>query len=265
MARKKKVSKKRNGKQGANQPNTETLNDLLQDQGFELATSGSYAMPFLRILQKLSPECDKDETAYIKGAKAGMILHTVRKEVYNEVPLIPLKYKDTYIEWVTRANGGGFVQEYDALDPIVSELLAQCTRVENATILPNGNELKLHSNYFCAFETPTGEQEPIMLSMSSSQLKTSRVWLSTLRGMTLNVNGEEVPAKNIRSYQWLFSTEKLSNDKGTWYGWTYEKLEDTRLLESVGPMQASVNAALTANLLTYDRSQQQGGESENAL
>jgi len=265
MARKKKVSKKRNGTKGANQRN-ETLNDLLQDQGFELATSGSYAMPFLRILQKLSPECDKDETAYIKGAKPGMILHTVQKTVHTEVPLIPLKYKDTYIEWVTRANGGGFVQEYDALDPIVSELLSQCTRVENANILPNGNELKLHSNYFCAFEQPSGEQEPVMISMSSSQLKTSRIWLSTLRQMTLEINGEDVPARNIRSYQWLFSTEKLSNDKGTWFGWTYDKLEDTRLLESVGPMQASVNAALTANLLTYDRSQQQdGGATENVL
>ncbi len=261
MARKKKV----NGKKGASKPIPETLDDLLQDQGFELATSGSYAMPFLRILQKLSPEVDKDETAYIKGAKAGMILHTVQKTVHKTVNLIPLKYKDSYIEWIPRASGGGFVQEYDALDPIVSEILSGCTRVENATMLPNGNEFKLHSNYFCALETPSGEFEPVMVSMSSSQLKTSRIWLSTLRAMTLRINGKDVPAKNIRSYQWEFTTEKLSNDKGTWFGWTYEQLEDTRLLETVGPMQASVNAALTANLLTYDRSQQQGGESDNAL
>jgi len=259
MARKKRNSKK------ATPEEKQTLNDLFEDQGFEGATSGSYAMPFLRILQKGSPEVDKDETAHIRGAKPGMILHTVRKEVFKAINIVPLKYRDTYIEWVPRTKGGGFVQEYDALDPLTKEILGSCSKEDNANILPNGNEFKLHSNYYCALETSQGEYEPIMLSMSASQLKTSRVWLSTLRAMTLEIAGKEVPARNIRSYQWLFTTEKLSNDKGTWFGWTYERLEDTRLLEQLGPIQRNVVDAIQSNLLTYDRSQQQGSEAENAL
>ena len=264
VARKKKAKKKTAKKQNGN---PETLADLLADQGFEGATSGSYAMPFFRILQKLSPECDKDEAAYIKGAKPGMILHTVSKEVFNEVNLVPLKYRDTYIEWIPRANGGGFVSEWDALEPITRERLGTTTRDErNANILPNGNEFKLHSNYFCAFEHPDTGWEPVMVSMSASQLKTSRIWLSTLRKMTIEVDGEVYQAKNIRSFQWTFSTEKLSNDKGTWYGWTYEKTIDTLLLPEVGDIQETVVSALDQNLLTYDRGQQQeDAEAENAL
>jgi len=258
--------KGRRSKNGTSKPEQEqTLEQLLADQGFEGATSGSYAMPFLRILQKGSPEVDKDETAYIKGAKPGMILHTVRKAIFSEVTVIPLKYRDTRIEWVPRTKGGGFVSEWDALDPITKERLATCTREDNSDILPNGNEFKLHSNYFCALEIAEGEYEPIMISMSASQLKTSRIWLSTLRGMTLKVGNKTIPARNIRSYQWLFGTEKLSNDKGIWFGWTYEALEDTRFLPQIGPIQESVATALQENLLTYDRSQQQGEASENAL
>jgi len=258
VARKKRASKKK----ASNNP--ETLADLLQDQGFEGATSGSYAMPFLRILQKGSPEVDKDESAYIKGAKPGMILHTVSKDVYEEVNLVPLKYRDTYIEWIPRSKGGGFVSEWDALDPMTQERLSTCTREENTSVLPGGNEFKLHSNYFCALECEDGSWEPVMVSMSASQLKTSRIWLSTLRKMTIEVDGEVYPAKNIRSYQWTFATEKLSNDKGTWFGWTYEKTEDTLLLPTVGDIQQTVVVALEKNLLTYDRSQQEASTA-NAL
>jgi len=263
VARKKKVSKKKATRSKSSNNNPETLNDLLQDQGFEGATSGSYAMPFLRILQKGSPEVDKDESAYIKGAKAGMILHTVSKEVYSEVNVVPLKYRDSYIEWIPRTSGGGFVSEWDALDPMTQERLGTCTRENNTNSLPNGNEFKLHSNYFCALELEDGSWEPVMISMSASQLKTSRVWLSTLRKMTIEIDGEIYRAKNIRSYQWSFSTEKLSNDKGTWFGWTYEKTEDTLLLPDVGSIQENVVSALQKNLLTYDRSQQEN--QDNAL
>ena len=258
---KKKAKKKAQKRNGDEQ---QTLNDLLEDQGFEGATSGSYAMPFLRILQKGSPEVDKDEATHIKGAKPGMILHTVTKEIFKEVNLVPLKYRDSYIEWIPRSKGGGFVSEWDALDPMTQERLSTCTREDNTSVLPSGNEFKLHSNYFCALECEDGSWEPVMVSMSASQLKTSRIWLSTLRKMTIEVDGDIYPAKNIRSYQWTFSTEKLSNDKGTWFGWTYEKTVDTLLLPEVGTIQETVVTALESNLLTYDRSQQQG-DSENAL
>ena len=254
------------------QPSAEeaqTLEELLQSRGFEGATASSYAMPFLRILQKLSPEVDKTENAFIKGAEPGDIVHTISKEVYSEVNIIPLQYRDTYIEWIPRSKGGGFVQEYDALDHMTKEVLSSCTKEENKNMLPNGNEFKLHSNYYCAFEGEDGEWEPVMISMSSSQLKTSRIWLSTMRRMILEINGEKYPARNIRSFQWTLGTELLENDKGKWFGWTYEVGDNTLKLPQIGTIQDSVREAVTSNLLTYDRSQQQASESsessENAL
>ncbi len=259
------MARKKTAKKKINDEEQQTLDDLLKGKGFEGASSSSYAMPFLRILQKLSPEVDRDDNAYVKGAKPGMILHTITKDCFDEIVIIPLQYKDTYIEWIPRSKGGGFVTEYDAIDPIAKEILSTCVKEDNKRVLPNGNEFKLHSNYFCAFDDGASDEwEPVMISMSSSQLKTSRIWLSTMRRMVLEVNGKTYRNINIRSYQWMLGTEKLSNDKGTWFGWTYEVGDNTLLLPEIGPIQESVREAITTNLLTYDRDQQQGG-GENVL
>lgn len=259
-ARKKKVNHKPSAEEA------QTLEELLQSKGFEGAQASSYAMPFLRILQKLSPEVDKTENAYIKGAEPGDIIHTISKDVFSEVNIIPLQYRDTYIEWIPRSKGGGFVQEYDALEGMTKEVLSSCEKVDNTNVLPNGNEFKLHSNYYCAFETEDEDFEPVMISMSASQLKTSRIWLSTMRRMVLEVNGTSYRNINIRSFQWTLSTELLENDKGKWFGWTYEVGDNTLLLPQIGAIQDSVREAVTSNLLTYDRSQQQTSSSdENAL
>ena len=243
-----------------------TLDDLLTSVGFEGATASSYAMPFLRVLQKLSPEVDKDDSQYIEGAEPGMIIHTITKDLYNEVSIVPLQYKDSYIEWIPRSSGGGFVRELEFPSRMTSEILATCTKEENKNILPNGNELKLHSSYFCAMEGEDEEFTPVLISMSASQLKTSRNWMSQMQTMKIEHEGKMYPAKNIRSYKWTLATEKLENDKGKWYGWTVEAEENTLHLPQLGGLQENVRQAVTSNLLTYDRDQQ-GGEADsgNAL
>ncbi len=262
------VARKKKRKAADPTPEQEqTLQDLLDSKGYEGASSGSFAMPFLRILQKLSPECDKDDPAFIEGAEAGFIIHTITKELYETVNIVPLQYRDTYIEWIPRTKGGGFVAEYEFPNMGTTEMLRTCSKEENKNILPNGNEFKLHSNYFCALEGEENEWEPVMISMSSSQLKTSRIWLSTMVKMKFEHEGVTYPAKNIRSFQWTLGTERLENDKGVWYGWTFEAGDNTLLLPELAPIQDSVREALTSNLLTYDRAEQQGGAAveENAL
>ncbi len=266
------AARKKTTKKTAEQKQQEemTLQDLLDSKGFEGATAQSFAMPFLRILQKLSPECDSDDPAYIEGAEAGLILHTITKDLYEEVNVVPLQYRDTYIEWIPREKGGGFVQEHPFPDIRTSEILSTCSKEENKNILPNGNEFKLHSNYFCALEIDDGEWEPVMISMSSSQLKTSRLWLSTMVKMKIEHEGQTYAAKNIRSFQWALGTERLENDKGVWYGWTFDAGDNTLMLPQLAEQQESVRTAIKDNLLTYDRSQQQTGasemsDSENAL
>jgi len=64
MVAKKKAKTKRKIN-GQHEQQAHTLESLLSDTGFEGATAGSYAMPFLRILQKGSPEVDKDDCSIV--------------------------------------------------------------------------------------------------------------------------------------------------------------------------------------------------------
>ena len=40
--------------------------------GFEGATAEDFSIPFITILQKMSPQCDEDSDGYVDGAKPGM-------------------------------------------------------------------------------------------------------------------------------------------------------------------------------------------------
>lgn len=231
--------------------------------GFEEADSSAYAIPFLRILQALSPEVDEDDSAYVEGAKQGMIYHTVRKEVYSEVEVIPVFYRKTFIEWVTRENGGGFRGEHEL--HVGQELLRTCSRDDkNRFILPeSGHQLAETANHYVLFKVGEDFWEPCLMSMSSSQLKASRNWMSNLRGQSIVLDGKRYGNLNMEAYVWKASTEKLENDKGKWYGWTFEQLHNTLELEHIPEAASSTRDAVAMNAITYDRSQQQEGtESE---
>lgn len=236
--------------------------------GFEETDSSSYAIPFLRILQKLSPEVDKDDPAYVKGAKPGMIYHTIRKQAFDKVIIIPCFYRKTFIEWVLRENGGGFRGEHEL--HIGREMLNQCERNDKGQfILPNGCQLSETANHYVLFKVDEDFWEPVLMSMASSQLKSSRNWMSNLRGQSIVLDGQRYNNLNMEAYQWEVSTELLQNDKGKWHGWTFEQGDNTLELEHVPSEAAATRDAIAANAITYDRNQQQdtvvSDEQDNAF
>ena len=253
MAAKKKVVKK---------ANDQALVNIISSGkagGFEEADSTAYAIPFLRILQKLSPELDKDESVYCKGAKAGQIYHTIRRKAYNSVEIIPCFYRKTYLQWVLRENGGGFRGEHEVA--IGREMLATCERNDKGQfILPDGTQLSETANHYVLFKVSDDTWEPVLMSMSSSQLKSSRTWMSQLRGQSIVHAGKTYNNLNMEAYQWTASTEQLSNDKGKWYGWKFDQGENTLQLEQIPGQASGTRDAISQNTITYDRVEQ-----ENAM
>ena len=253
MAKKKVSKKKANGKK------QDVASILAQDpnEGFEEADSTSYAIPFLIVLQKLSPAVDKDESTYVKGAKPGMIMNTVTKDLYETVTVVPVHYRKTFIEWVLRENGGGFRGEND---PAVGrELQSTCSvNDKNQFILPNGNQLSEAANHYVLVEGEAG-WEPVLISMSSTQLKASRQWMTQMKQATVATpNGMQ--KASMFAYRWTLGTESQSNDKGKWFGWTLERDEQVDTIELVTDARIT-REAVAMNRITYDRTQAE----ENAL
>ena len=99
--------------------------------GLEDTTADDYAIPFLRILQPLSPQV-VDKT--VEGAEAGDIIETATDELYTEVDLIPCVYQRRFVQWKPRERGGGFVAIHEADSAVVQSAVRQ----GNKDMLKNG-------------------------------------------------------------------------------------------------------------------------------
>ena len=87
--------------------------------GFEDADADAYAIPFLTILQALSPQCNKTEGAYIEGAEQGEFFNPVSEDRFNGedgIQIIPVHFKRAFVEWKPRNSSGGFVADHNAAD-----------------------------------------------------------------------------------------------------------------------------------------------------
>lgn len=186
--------------------------------GFEGADSNDYAVPFLHILQKLSPQVDEIKPNYIKDARPGMIYETVSKQCIDGkegLIVVPCAFKKSFVEWKPRDSGGGFVKDHGWNEALV----ADCKRDDkNRLILPNGN-MYTETKYHYVLVARNGSLIPAVLSMVSSQLKRSRGWMSLMqtRKMRNSAGKEFIPP--MFAYTYMLTTVLEQKDQNTWYSW----------------------------------------------
>ncbi len=194
---------------------------LIEDasSGFEEADKDAFAIPFLAVLQKLSPQVDTDDALHIKGAKPGMVFNTVTEELYRPpFSIVPVKYIRQFIEWIPRNQGGGFVQMHSIAEHPKYDI------DENFNwVLENGNELKDHRNHFLILAKTL---EPALISMTSSQLKKSRKWMSQMQALKVTIKGKKYTPPMFYSLYNL-TIVKEENEKGKWFGWKINRVGDS--------------------------------------
>lgn len=205
------------------QHNIAAVNAMFEEDagaGFEEADASAYAIPFLQILQSGSPQCKKSDGAYIKGAEEGMFYNTVTQELYSGedgLLVVPAHYSNRFIEWKTRESGGGFVAEHlpGETEPTVKD-------DKNRDVLPNGNTLVDTRNHYVLFKDKEGNWQPALITMSSTQLKKSRQWMSKMQGIKIKrADGSTITAP-MASRVYRLTTVPEQNDKGSWFGFRIE-------------------------------------------
>lgn len=238
--------------------------------GFEEADSSAFAIPFIQILQSGSPQCKRSEGAYIPGAHEGMFFNTVTQDLFEGedvtddktgevkkggILLIPCHYTQRFIEWKLRDEGGGFVAEHKPTDPIV---LTTTKDEENRDRLPNGNVLVDTRNHYVLHVKPDGTYDPAVVTMSSTQLKKSRNWMSKMQQLKIKVAGKFAVAP-MASHMYAAKTVAESNEKGAWMGWAialagpvtdpalYQAAQDFRTAIIQGIAKAAPPAPLVSN------------------
>ncbi len=183
----------------------QTENDTME--GFEQINTATMAIPFVRILQKLSPQLDKQKPEYIAGAEEGMYFNTITKELYGAVVrLIALKFERVYIEW--RPNRGGFVGYHSAEN--AERLTVDHTFGNWKT--KDGNLLQ--ETYAYMVLIAGHEKEGLcVLSLASSSLKTAKEWNRLMTTHVMKDGRKALPYYLI----WELGAEYMKNDKGSWY------------------------------------------------
>ena len=185
--------------------------------GFAETTTQDMSIPFLRILGAQSPQVDESDGAYVEGAKGGMLYNTVTNTVTSGkegMLVVPCYYNRRYVEWKPRTEGGGYVASYLPDDPIVPTAVRND---KNEEVLPNGNLLTNTAQHFVMLVE--GDQySRCLITMSSTQLKKSRRWLSQMNAMTaMGKNGPYTFPMMSQFY--TLTTVPEQNDLGKWYGW----------------------------------------------
>lgn len=220
-------------KNEAKELSTSILGQLTQDaesnSGFQNMTSEDVALPFLSILQALSPQVRG--TNKIDGAKEGDFYNTVTQESYNGkdgITLIPCAFKKAYVEWTPREQGGGYVKEH------ASASVLESTKKDDKgrDVLPNGNLVVTTAYHFVLIVRPTGTVERAIISFTSTQLKKSRRWNSQMMNIQIKLPNGNLIRPPMYSHTYLATTLNESNDLGQWAGWNIGSpsiIEDPKL------------------------------------
>tara|TARA_R100001369_G_scaffold40461_1_gene66487 strand:+ start:2767 stop:3576 length:810 start_codon:yes stop_codon:yes gene_type:complete len=191
--------------------------------GFSEASTEDMSIPFIRILDKGSPQVNKRDGAHVEGAEAGSIYNTVSNEAYDGekgVLVVPCYFNRRYIEWKPRDLGGGYMGSYLPTDPIVA---TTNKNDKNADVLPNGNTLVNTAQHFVLLVDQKAESfSRALITMSSTQLKKSRRWLTQMNALT--AMGKSGPyTLPMMSHSYTLGTVPEQNDMGSWFGWVINK------------------------------------------
>ena len=217
--------------------------------GLEEVTSEDVQIPFLRVLQALSPQIKKSDPAFIKGSEQGGIFNTVTKKFWNGddgVIVIPTYFQKKLLEFVPRSEGGGFVGEINPKN------LPKIVKENGMEMLENGNELVRTAQHYVKIVHDDGTLENAIVDMKKTQLKKSREWVSIM-GMFKYPKeaGQNLVGKTMDSWYNMFrlTTVEESNDKGSWYTWKIVHEKQVDKIEYVNESK-SLHSSLSSGELT---------------
>jgi len=220
--------------------------------GLEGTQKDDYAIPFLAILQGLSPQVVDG----LEGARPGLIMDSIDLTFSDRVVVVPCAFARRFIEWAPRNKGGGFRGEHLPLDVEsgkigeeyvdtksgMKRLGVKVTDKDGATYF---NELKDTRSHYVLLVKPDGTFKPCVISFSSTQVKKSKRWLALISGTQLRNAAGAIYTPPSYAMMYEMSAVKEQNDQGSWFGWSMGKLGAVRQRDMYDAAKA-FNALVTS-------------------
>jgi hypothetical protein len=224
---------------------TDVMDDIFSDAGEgAVFDSSEMQIPFVRLLQALSPQLNKKKPEYIEGASSGDAFNNVTNQYWDGekgLTVIPCFQTTKYLEFTPRDMGGGFRGEINPNNPV----LQQTTRAGSKELLPNGNELVKSDQHFCLIVEEDGSFQPAVIDMKSTQLKVSRRWKTQIAMQKIPAPDGRLVTPPVFATMWRLRSVEESNDQGSWSNWAVERVgivEDRNLYMEAKSFRQSIAA-----------------------
>ena len=185
-------------------------------------------IPFLRVVQKGSPQVDEDKPNYIEGLKPGQFFNTASDVIYGDQIKVQVHgYFHNYTIWKGDKGVGEFqgtmtTEEYRAFEKTVTLDRDGGDMVHTV----DGDQMRYTDTHNFIVSLPEHEDDGIMIyPLSSTGCKAAKKW------NTLN-NGRRVNGRPTKRYATLWELKTAGFEKN---GYSWKQLSQIKPLGWVTP------------------------------
>lgn len=223
---------------GGTELSTELLGELAEDAGAGTSQNADdNIVPFIVLLQDMSPEQKKRDPEYVQGAEPGMFLNKATKKLYagsaaqaEETGLPQLMFQScafdrAVIEWIPRNDGGGFVARHELRNTPEETMKVlnarQVTHPEDPSkkiwrTEDGKNDLIDTRYHYGNVLEEDGTLSAAVLGFASTGHTASREWMTMMNNFKIPVNGKLVPAPSW-SKKYVVGSKPKQNKKGDFF------------------------------------------------
>jgi hypothetical protein len=212
-------------------------------------------MPLIYVLQAQSPQVLKKNEKYVEGAEAGDIwLRNASDPIVkgeDGIEFQPCFFNKDWVEWIPRDDGGGYVGRHKDLPGDAKVVDDPKDKNKKRYVSPRGTEY-VETRYHGGFVLSHGTPMAFVIPLTSSGHKFSKDWTYFMNSQTME---DGTPIRDSFYYKYKLSIKPMSNNKGDWFGWTFELLDyvgDEQYLEG-----EKLHEAFKAGIKTMEQPEDQ--------
>lgn len=184
-----------------------------EGRGFQNQTQEDIAIPFVNVLQAMSPEVQGDG---IDGAKPGMLINSVTQELYDEVYFVPAITQHVFVEWVPRDQGGGIVATHALDSDVVKQAKAASTSFGKYKV--GENDLVETYYLFGVLSNEAGDALGMaLMAFTSTKIKAYKAIMGRLNACQIRLADGRRVNPPLFAHCLRISTRQQKNTKGTFY------------------------------------------------
>jgi len=234
--------------------------------GFENQTSADYSIPFIGVLQAMSPQVKPEDEGGLPNARPGMLINTVTEELYEGkkgMEFIPALTEHVFVEWVPRDLGGGFVAVHQIDSQVVSDA-KKAAKDFGKYRTPAGNDL---IETFYVYGIVTQDDEPgemAVIAFTSTKIKVYKKFNTKIGMFQIKTPSGQKVRPPLFAHRVKLTVTKEKNNKGEFYNFDLNPANGTLAESLLPPNDPRLEAARSCKEMVEQGQARASHETQNA-